>query len=224
MLRKQLIAGFFLGISLFAAASFVRANSTDDDKFRYPFYVGIASGYGSTIWSGLIPPPNKLSATLALSTPIEVTEGGTIWGFFAGYEIIPQFAVETSYTRYPLAKISFSTRSIFSFQNHGRVSFSTMTDSYSLVGKFMVIIPRTTVRVYSDAGVAAVHRADIDTPVNHWRASPTFGVGLNYNFSPRVMADLGANYTGGYGESELTPANDYVPFLYSVYLRLGYRF
>lgn len=223
MFCKKLFAAILLGLSFFAVSA--QADSTtSDEKFRYPLYIGISSGYGSTIWSGLVPPANKTSATLLLSAPVNVTEGGTIWGFFGGWEIIPPLAVEFSYTRYPLAKIYFTQKSLFTFQNKGRSSFSTMTESYNLVGKFMVIIPHSTVRIYSNAGVAAVHRHDLDTPVDHWRASPTFGVGLNYNFTARVMAELGANYTGGYGESELTPANDYIPFLYSVFLRVAYRF
>lgn len=220
MFSKNLIIAFFLSLFSFA----ITAKAASDEKFQHPFYVGISSGYGSTIWSGLVPPTNKVTPTLLLSTPVNVAEGGTMWGFFGGYEFIPEFAVEASYTRYPLAKITFTQKSLFTFQNKGRASFSTMTDSTTLVGKFMVIIPHSTVRGYANAGVAAVHRHDLDTPVDHWRASPTFGVGLNYNFTQRIMAELGANYTGGYGESELTPASDYIPFLYSVFLRLAYRF
>ena len=55
------------------------------------------------------------------------------------------------------------------------------------------------------------------------RVTPTFALGFNYNLSEHIMAELGANYTAGYGESELNPAKDYVPFLYSAFVQLAYR-
>ena len=55
------------------------------------------------------------------------------------------------------------------------------------------------------------------------RDSVTFGVGFVYNISEHIMTELGVNYTAGYGESELNPAQDYVPFLYSGFLKLAYR-
>ena len=76
-------------------------------------------------------------------------------------------------------------------------------------------------RVYSSVGVAQVHRWD-DMNENN-RIAPTFGVGFNYNFAEHVMGELGANYTAGYGESELNPAKDYVPFLFSVFFKVAYR-
>jgi hypothetical protein len=219
MLNKKLTAVVFLALSLFTLS--VRARTPVDDKFRYPFYAGVTGGYGSTTWFGLVPAANKASSALALSTPTHVNEGGGMWGFFAGYEIIPQFAIEANYNHYATANVYFSTRSLYSFLHHGSTSFSSNTTDYSVSGKVMVVIPRTTVRVYSSAGVAGVHRHDI--LANLWRTSPTFGVGINYNFTPHIMGEFGANYTGGYGESELTPAADYIPFLYSIFFRLAYR-
>ena len=85
----------------------------------------------------------------------------------------------------------------------------------------MLVIPRTAIRAYSSAGAAEVHRWD---EVNdNRRVTPTFGLGFNYNFTPHIMGELGANYTAGFGESELNPAEDYMPFLYSAFLRIGYR-
>jgi opacity protein-like surface antigen len=89
------------------------------------------------------------------------------------------------------------------------------------MAKIMMIIPTTDIRAYSSFGAAEVRRSDGIS--NHWRASPTFGLGINYNITERIMAELGGNYTAGWGESELSPAEDYYPFLYSVFLRLGVR-
>jgi len=50
------------------------------------------------------------------------------------------------------------------------------------------------------------------------------GGGFNYSFTEHLMAEFGFNFTAGYGESELNPANDYVPFLYSGFFSMAYRF
>ena len=110
---------------------------------------------------------------------------------------------------------------MFAFENDGRLDLRTDTETGSVMAKVMLFIPRTTVRAYSSVGVAQVHRWD-DINENN-RIAPTFGIGLNYNFAEHLMAELGANYTAGYGESELNPAKDYVPFLFSVFFKLAYR-
>ncbi|OGT36463.1 MAG: hypothetical protein A3F11_11785 [Gammaproteobacteria bacterium RIFCSPHIGHO2_12_FULL_37_14] len=187
----------------------------------YPFYLGITGGYGSTTWEGLVPPRNKQAAALLLSTPSDVSEGGGLWGYFMGYEIIPHFALEASYTHYPNAKVIFDETSLVAFENNGLTDLNTSTDSISLMAKFMITIPYTEIKAFSSAGAARVHRKDIIKEC--WRISPTFSLGLNYNLAEHIMGEIGFNYTGGYGESELDPAEDYVPFLYSGYLRLAYR-
>jgi hypothetical protein len=220
MLNKKFVSVVNVLLLSFVTLS-VHANTSVDEKFRYPFYAGVTGGYGSTTWFGLVPPASKANSALALSTPVKVSESGGLYGFFVGYELIPAFAVEGTYNHYPSANIYFSKKSLFSYKHQGATEFSTKTEDFSLSGKVMVTIPRTTLRVYSSAGIADVHRNDV--LANLWRASPTFGAGINYNFTPHVMGEFGANYTGGYGESELTPAEDYVPFLYSVFFRVAYR-
>jgi opacity protein-like surface antigen len=219
MLNKK-IAGIIFVLALVTLSA--QASEVKDEKFRYPFYAGITGGYGSTTWFGLVPAQNKANGALALSTPTNVSEGGGMWGFFAGYEFMQAFAMEINYNNYPRANVYFSPRSMFSFQHPGTTHFYSDTVSYGLMAKVMVTIPTTAVRFYSSGGIAAVHRHDVLS--NLWRTSPTFGLGLNYNFTPHIMGEFGGNYTGGYGESELTPATDYIPFLYSIFMRLAYRF
>ena len=85
----------------------------------------------------------------------------------------------------------------------------------------MLILPKTTARFYSNFGVARVQR---DDSLNHiWQLSPTFGFGANYNLDPHLMTEIGVAYTAGYGESELNPAEDFIPFLYAVFLKVAYR-
>lgn len=191
-----------------------------EKKYRYQTYAGLTYGYGATTWGYLIPPDDNIA--MNLSTPISVTEGGTLWGFFLGYEFNPSFALEGSYMHYPKAKVYFDPISLFTFENNGLSGFTSHTQSLALLGKFMIQIPRNTdFRAYSSAGIAGIHRDDIIT--NEWAVGPNFGVGFTYLITERLMAEFGIVYTAGAGVSELTPADDFIPFLYSVFARLALR-
>ena len=191
------------------------------ERYRYPLYAGVSGGYGSTTWGGLVPAESNQNIAISISAPTAASEGGAVWGLFAGYEFTPFFAIETSYMKYPSATLSFDEMSLFAFDHNERTTFNTHTDTGAFIGKIMLVIPRTTIRAFSSAGVADVHRKDEINEV--WRVSPTFGVGFNYNLTPHVMFEITNNYTAGYGESEIDPVKDYIPFLYSVFVRLAYR-
>jgi hypothetical protein len=190
------------------------------DPLPRRLYVGGLGGYGSTTWQGLVPSKENINDAINMSTPIEVQEGGGVWGVIAGYELIPAFAIELSYMKYPDAMVTFDSASIFSFMNNDLTEFVSQTDTINVMGKVMFVIPHTNIRAYSSAGIASVHREDM--LLDERRISPTFGVGLNYHLTENFMAELGGNYTAGFGESQLNPTNTYFPFLYSVSLRLAY--
>src|SRR3990167_6469109 len=218
MLNRIVLMSAWLALGCFAAG---HATTKVNDKFKYPFYLGITGGYGATTWEGLVPSKDNQNFAISMSTPQYVTEGGAIWGVVAGYEFVPYFALEAEYVRYPNATVTFDPSSLFTFEHDGLTAYVTHTETVSLMGKIMLIIPSTDIRAYSSLGVAEVHRSGL---VNEgWITSPTFGAGFNYNFTDHVMSEFGANYTAGRGESELSPADDYFPFLYSVFLRLAYR-
>lgn len=196
-------------------------SSFAQNTYHNPFYIGITGGYGTTTWANLV--PKELNAAMSLSTPTGVSEGGTIWGVYGGYEILPCFAFEGSYMRYPTAHLYFDEMSLFSFYHDGRNELTTRTESISIVGKIMMSIPCIwKLRAYSDFGAAEVHR--YDPIVDRWRLSPTFGAGLNYTLNPNTIIELGTEYVAGYGQSELDPADHFIPFLYSGFLRLAYHF
>ena len=213
---------FILFLQLTVCTILCQKSTAGVSSFEHPLYLGIAGGYGSTTWEGLVPPKKNQNIAMSLSTPTEVSEGGGAWGFFGGYELNPYFALEAGYMRYPDAQVSFDPISIFSFMNDDLTEFSTHTETVSFMGKIMMFIPKSGVRAYSSFGAAGIHREDV--LYDHWHLSPTFGIGLNYNFTPHVMGTLGANYTAGYGEAQLNPTDVYFPFLYSITLQLAYRF
>jgi hypothetical protein len=216
MYVKTLVSFFLFLFSVFGEAA------PENIQPPQPIYIGVLGGYGSTTWAGLVPRQENINIATNLSTPIKVEEGGGVWGVLAGYELIPNFALELSYIQYPSASVLFDEESLFAFDNDGLTNFETQTDTINLMGKFMFYLPRTAVRVFSSAGVAAIHRNDL--LLNEWRYDPTFGVGFNYHFTERLMAELAGNYTAGFGEAQLNPTNTYFPFLYSVSLRLAYCF
>ena len=187
----------------------------------HPIYGGGTIGYGSTTWRGLVPTESKQNVAISLSAPVRANEGGTVWGAFAGYEFTPYFALEANYLHYPSATLTFDETSLFTFDYDDKTTLQTNTEVAFIMGKFMLIVPRTGVRAYSSIGLANVHRDDF---VNEtWKVTPTFGAGLNYNLTPQFMGAIEFNYTAGYGEAEVNPVNSFVPFLYSLFFKLAYR-
>lgn len=147
-------------------------------------------------------------------------EGGAAWALTAGYELLPVFAVELSYMHYPSARIYFDEMSLFSFYHHGLTVFDSHAETVALMGKYMFYIPHTNIRAFSSTGIAGLHRYDIIE--NGWRLTPIFGVGFNYKITRHIAGEMALNFIAGYGESELNPAEHYIPFLYSGLITFSY--
>lgn len=191
----------------------------EEDQYNHPFYLGVMGGYGTTTWSGLVPAANNQTPGLSVSTPIDANEGGATWGFFIGYDLTKYFGFEASYMRYPDAIVNFDEDSLFVF-DHNVNHFKTSTSVLDFVGRIMVTVPHTKLRLYSGAGVAGVHRKDILD--NETLITPTFVLGAKYHIQPQMMAEIGGNFTVGYAEASMNPSDDFIPFLYSVVLKIAY--
>lgn len=200
----------------------VEAQKIDKTYPHHTFYIGAMGGYGSTTWSGLVPSAQNQNIALNLSTPIEVKEGGGVWGGLVGYEITPFFAVEANYMSYPTGSVFFDSSSLFSWNNNERTLLTTDTESLSLMAKIMLLIPNSQVRLFSSAGVADIHRKDL--LIDQWRPGPAFGLGFNYRMTEHLMGEIAGHYAAGFGESQLDPSETFIPFLYSVSVRLAYFF
>jgi hypothetical protein len=211
----------FISFSLYSSLIFSASLPNPGASFHHPLYIGVSAGYGSTTWEGLVPAAENQNMAISISTPLKVREGGAVFGFWGGYELSRYFAIEANYTRYPKAIVFFDEESLFAFEHDELLELTTNTETAALMAKVMINIPTTTLRFYSSLGAAMVRRWDMMNDSK--RAAPAFGAGFNYNASEHLMAEIGFNYTAGYGESELNPAKDYIPFLYSVFLRLAYR-
>jgi hypothetical protein len=211
---------FSLVLCLFSSTSICLAAS--NDASRKSFYVGAIGGCGVTTWQGLVPAKENQNPALKLSTPISVEEGGVSWGLLAGYEFTRFFAIELSYQHYADANVHFDPNSLFSYFHDGLENLSTQTETLNIIGKLMVPIPHSNMKIFSGAGVASVHRKDI--VINDWRPGPTFTVGVNYDFTAHIVGEVAGTFTVGYGESQLSPVDAYYPFLYSIAAHLIYRF
>lgn len=184
--------------------------------------VGVSGGYGSTTWQGLVPTAANQSEALSLLTPIKATEGGAVWGAFIDYECSTYFGLEANYMQYPTATIHFDKNSLFTFEHDEQESFQSNTRTAFAVAKIMMPFPKTQLRLFSGAGIAGVYRNDIIN--TQTIASPVFTVGFRNLFSERILIELAGHYIAGQGEAELEPSQDYMPFLYAIYLKIGYRF
>lgn len=210
-----------LFVILFGWLSIVHAAEETKNLFVHPIYFGAMGGWGSTTWGGLVPTVSNQNSAISISTPVAVEEGGGVWGFSLGYEFTPCFALEANYMVFPNAKITFDEYSLYAYDEDTLI-LNTKTQTASVNAKIMLVIPKTSLRFYSSAGIASVFRQD---QINDtYRISPTFGFGINLLLTERIMAELGTNYTAGYGESEINPVLDFVPFLYSVFFKASLRF
>lgn len=217
-MRTSFFAGLcFLSVSAFAGDMGEKVHDYFDNKL----YLGANGGWGSTTWKGLVPNLDNQNIVISISTPTDVFEGGGVYGGFLGYEISPHFAIEANYLKYPSATVFFDPNSLFSFETDGRTILNTQTEAVSLMAKFMIAIPNTPIRAYSSVGGGGIHRTDELNDV--WLGTPAFGVGINIPASKHFMMEIAGNYMAGYGESELNPVQDFIPFLYSIYFRVGLR-
>lgn len=220
-LKKIFFFIFFIFSSHLYASRFSDNAPLIESKYRFPGYLGVTCGYGATTWGYLIPPNGDEGDVMSLTTPTRVSENGTLWGLYGGYEFNHTFALEAAYMHYPTAKVYFDESSLFTFENN-LAGFVTHTQALSFVGKFMIVIPRNTnFRLYSSVGIAGIHRDDLMN--NVWKLSPKFGVGLTYLITEHMMAEIGIEYLAGDGVSELNPAESFIPFLYAGFARLAMR-
>ena len=189
----------------------------------YPFYIGFELGWGDTDWSMLVVKANNPDEylTLSLSAPISAGDRGFVYGFMLGYEISTHFAMEANYMRFPDTSVVFDQFSLYALE-HGIIHMVSRTYAYNIVGKFMVPIGHTHWRGFANAGAAITHRNDPLVDVYH--IVPTFGVGMNYVFHLRYFLEVAFQYYAGFGKATLRPAFDYIPFLYTVHVKFGFRF
>lgn len=180
----------------------------------HPAYAGILLGYGNTNWNQMV----SQDASTATSTPTSAGGSGLADGIMLGYSLSQYFALEADFTHFPDADLVFSPYSVY----RPLTELTSKTNAYALFGKFMLPLDQGKFSAFSEIGPGYVQRNDDLAQKGHFSGS--FGVGLDYNINSHWMTELGLQYYTGYGDSTLKPAYDYIPFLYTVNLRIAYRF
>lgn len=208
--RKFTIVALFLSMQPIFASNVV----------ENPWFIGGLLGFGSTTWSGLVPPPASQNSAMAMATPVYAEEGGLLWGVAGGVEAFQNFQLQFDYMHYPNANVYFDSFSIFS-ENTGSTQLTSSTYTWSVQGKFLVPWQDTNLRFFAAGGAAWLSRRD--ELLEQDLVTPTFGLGLNYGFTPHLMGEVAFSYTAGNGQSELSPADHYMPFLYGVFARVFLR-
>ncbi len=218
-------------VCLFALASGIAtgySRSFTSLQETHPFYLGPVIGYGNTDWNMMVMDCNAhdvfcSAQTVGASAPISASgDDGLVWGVTLGYEFKPSFAFEASYLHFPSTLVRLNDPwNYYMAQGHDTIEFSSETWALFAVGKFMTEIAESGIRGFANAGIDFTARDDVlaDTI----RVNPTFGVGVNYVFPSNFMLELAFQYMTGYGTADEVPANKYIPFLYSLSLKLLYR-
>jgi hypothetical protein len=190
---------------------------------QHPLYIGITGGWGSTDWSQVVVRSfsDDEKTTLALSAPTAAGDCGLVVGAMIGYEVASHFAFEANYMHFPTAKVVFDENSIYNTE-HNIVTMHSHTFALNVLGKVLVPLGSTSVRGFIDAGPAIIHREDPLVDTNH--VCPTFGIGIDYTFHTHFMWMLAFQYYAGFGQATLRPAINDIPFLYTFYTGLSYRF
>jgi opacity protein-like surface antigen len=193
----------------------VVANAVANNLTDKPLYTGILTGYGSTSWGHMVSADS--TTLIALATPVDASDSGIVWGALLGYQFSPNFALETTYVHYDNTRVKFLDYSFYT----PILEINSKSSSLSMVGKFIAPIPWWELYGYADAGIAVTMRRD--ALANRNSVGAAFGLGMLKGLSENVMADLSFQFHTGYAISEMKPALDYIPFLFSGQLRLIYR-
>lgn len=207
---------YFKKLSLIAifTLSSIALNSSAN-TFPYTdehFYIGPSIGYGDTNW-------NMLTTTdfmLTVSLPSDAKDQGVAGGAIAGYQFNPYFAIQSSFLELPKTVISFLNDTAYTpIIGSDPTSINSYTHVFTLTAKFMLPIFINQIpglRIYSNAGLAYVHRNDV--LATKGRIGGAFGVGVLYNINNRIATQFSFDYDTGYGKSTLLPAQFYIPFVY----------
>ncbi|MCH9644869.1 MAG: outer membrane beta-barrel protein [Gammaproteobacteria bacterium] len=202
-----------------------------EQHVKYPFYFGVGGGYGDSDWDELVTDPNAAASEAA---PISAKSGGFTYKAFMGYQFTRHFAVEMGYTRYPRSVLGFLVDNGTPDNSYDISGLKTDTSTFILVGKLLVPFAYTQVYVYADAGAVVTHKHDVSvdevakfapnyTLRNEYKLGPSFGFGIMYDVTERIVTEMSFQYSTGFDKADDTPVEDYVPFTYDLLWSIGVR-
>lgn len=228
-----------LAAFLFSLTAYTNNNNLDALFPSRTVYFGVNMGGGSTEWQYLVDTVDPKDTSL--TTPSGVSEGGPSWGVVFGYDVNKNFSIELQYMEFANAHIQFPAGTAYVDANGNPISsITSITDAYSLSGKFFAQIAHTHMRAFAAIGAGLVERKD---PLVNYKANanpppssnytgmestlscatPYLSSGLVYNFTRHWMLETGFQYYTGFGASALDPVSLFIPFAWDAYGRLAYQ-
>lgn len=204
MLKKTLLASAF-ALSVVSIGSFANGNGNGDENltaikpmaamptgnFIPNIYMGVQAGYGMSGWENF----DKLGN-------LKVTNDANLAGrLFVGYSFHKNFGVELGYMA--IGKKAKLIANIEDESSNSATSVqlaSIRTQAFDLVGKLSVPV-NDVVDVYAKAGVnylmsSGLNKSNVgeidglftDSHLHHF--GPAFGVGMSYNITETMFADV----------------------------------
>lgn len=177
-------------------------------------YAGGILGWGSTTWSDLV----SIQIPVRYSSPIAAKDKGLVYGGFLGWQFATNFAIQVSGEIFPTTELTFDRYSYYA----PILKMQTQTWVFSTDFKLLAPIYTTAFAAFATAGLGFVHRKDV--MYNKSQASLHFGVGVDYSFLRHGFTEFGFQYYTGYDTPAADFARKYSPFLYTLELRLGFKF
>jgi hypothetical protein len=196
---------------------------------KYHFYALAQLGYGTTAWNFLIANCEHIEEAIECDfvkssalVDAENTHGPT-GSIGLGYEINDNFALEGFYTKYQNTIIKFDKSSFYNKALDNQTQLISSTSSVIIHGKFLAPIGSRALRAFASVGLSLTKRSDILN--NLAQIAPAFGTGLNYqNPHSQLMLEANLQYVAGRAETSIRPVTNYLPFLVSGNLKVGYFF
>jgi hypothetical protein len=189
---------------------------TPTASLKHPLIIGVGTGYGNTDWQFL----TSKNPMAQLSSPDSAKDQGIAENLFLAYQFSPRFLLEASFTHFSTSFVHFVKGNIYD-PNYNAFTLKSHTQTINFSSQLSLPIQHSKFFIYSSLGASITHRNDKLN--NRWHLGPLFGGGIGYEPTKKTFTEFGFDYTAGYGEAEVNPANDYIPFTYYIYFQVGTR-
>ena len=186
----------------------------------------MVTGFADTNWSGIDAVLHSdIDPMVTVSVPTKSGDTGLTFGAYSSWDWNRHLGLSFTYQHLPDTTIQFKPGDIdntypkIASQNY---RFTSSTETMVITLRVFAPIFDNSCRLFADAGGGATYRHDI---LSHKIApTATFGAGIQEIVHKNLEADLTYHYITGHADANITPANDYIPYVNSLTFSMGYRF
>lgn len=214
--RNKISVHGLIAVACIVLTAACQAAPTLKKTLQSPWLFTIGTGFGSTNWTPLT--SNVIS--LHMSDPDKAQDTGSTFLLGATLAAAKNFYINLEYQHFASARIHFADGNTYS-DDMKAFTLQSKTNVMSVSAELRYPLFHSNLAATTKLGVAITHRQDSLNDQN--RLGPLFGGGLSWQIKPSLFANIGFNYTAGYGKASLTPADEYIPFTYNVYTEIQYR-